>query len=48
MTELRHPKTIEEAIVDCSDAIADPNVKVIPTNELMLEMVTLLAKLKHS
>ena len=49
ITDVRHPRTIEEAIIDCQDAIAHrPAVAVIPTNELMLEMLTLLAKIKHS
>lgn len=47
MTDL-HPRTIEQAIVDLQRALAEPKTFVVPTNELMLEIVVLLARLKHS
>jgi hypothetical protein len=46
--DIRRPTTIERAIIDCQEAIANDHVAVIPTNHLMLEMLTLLAKLKHA
>lgn len=48
MSDTRYPKTIEEAIADTLEAMADPQVTVGISKELMLEMLTLLAKLKHS
>lgn len=47
-TDIRWPTTLEEAVTDTLDSLADPRVSVTVTKELMLEMMTLLLKLKHS
>lgn len=45
--ELR-PNTIEQALIDCQRAIDDPNVCVVPTSRLFVDMLQILVKLKHS
>lgn len=44
MTELR-PKSIEQGIIDLKRALTEPDVHVVPTNELFLEMLVLIAQL---
>ena len=46
--DMRYPNTIEAAIADVLEALTDPTVQVGISKELMLEMLTLLAKIKHS
>jgi len=46
--DLRYPKTIEQALSDCLDALTSTHIAVVPTNELMIDMLRLLVKLKHS
>jgi hypothetical protein len=46
--DVRRPETIEQALVDCREAMRDPNVSVVPTNALMVDMLTILVRLKHS
>lgn len=45
--ELR-PNTIEEALVACQRAIVDPNVCVVPTSRLFIDMLQILIKIKRS
>ena len=36
--DVRYPKTVEQAIIDLSDAIARPGIAITPTNRLMLDI----------
>ena len=47
--DVRRPATIEQALQDCIDAIAArERIAVVPTHELLVDMLSILVKLKHS
>jgi hypothetical protein len=45
---IRYPKSIEEALQDCIESLGDDTIAVTPTKELFIDMLTVLAKVKHS
>lgn len=42
--DVRRPTSIDEALADCLDAIADPLVMVTPTNELFVDLLSTLKR----
>lgn len=46
--EVRYPKTIEQALSDTIDSLIDETIAITPTKELFVDMLTILAKIKHS
>lgn len=47
-TDVRRPRSIEEALADCQEALGNEEIDVVPTKELFVDMLTILAKIKHS
>lgn len=44
----RYPQTIEQAMTDTLEAMTDTGVSVMFTKELMVDICTILLKIKHA